>query len=132
MVPFDHGKPLVWDATVADTLANSYVSHGSSKYGCAADLAETLKRAKDVNLGEDYIFTPIAFETLGGPGKLTRAFLNDVKKRLKEGTGTSIAGGYFMQQLSLCIQKANASCVLSTVLASTPTADPHLEGPQPM
>ena len=41
--PWKYGKPLVWDVTVVDTLAPSYIATTSSKAGGAAEAAESRK-----------------------------------------------------------------------------------------
>lgn len=115
LVPYKQGKPLVWDATVADTLANSYVDHCAYTRGYAAELAETNKLAKYGALREDYVFTPFAFETLGGPGPKTSVFMKEICKKLHTVTGTTMPGVYFRQQVSLCIQRGNAASVLGTM-----------------
>ena len=43
MIPWQNGKPLVWDATCPDTLAVSYRSQATSSAGAVADLAEGRK-----------------------------------------------------------------------------------------
>ena len=55
---------LVWDFICPDTLAPSYLNQS---YLAAAVKAEANKRLKYVKLANsgDYIFTPIAVETLG-------------------------------------------------------------------
>ena len=44
--PWKFGKALVWDVTVVDTLAQSYVASTSQLAGAAADAAEARKQRK--------------------------------------------------------------------------------------
>ena len=44
--PWQIGKALVWDVTVVDTLAQTYVASTSQLAGAAADAAETRKQRK--------------------------------------------------------------------------------------
>jgi len=118
LVPFEMGRPLVWDAVVTDTLAPSYVSHCAQIPGYAANQAEVNKVAKYRDLREDYSFSPFAFETLGPPGGKTKAFIKDVCKRLKATTGSDLPGLYFKQQISLIIQRGNVASVLGTISPS--------------
>jgi hypothetical protein len=39
LVPWNKGQPLVWDVTVVDTLADSYVLKTSEVSGFAAEMA---------------------------------------------------------------------------------------------
>ncbi|GAU92222.1 hypothetical protein RvY_04334 [Ramazzottius varieornatus] len=46
MIPWKNGKELVWDVTVVDTLAKSYVGKTSEKVGAVAEDAEERKIQK--------------------------------------------------------------------------------------
>ena len=59
------GKPIVWDVTVTSTTADSYVEQSAREAGAASELAATRKTAKYADLSQQYIFCPIAVETLG-------------------------------------------------------------------
>ena len=117
MIPFERGKALVWDGTVVDTLAPSYVDAGSLSPGAAVSRAETLKVQKYNDLAAEYLFSPLAFETLGGPGPLTRDLLMSVGQRLEEATGCHRAGDFLLQKLSLDVQRGNAAAVMGTLQA---------------
>ena len=65
LIPWQVGKNLVWDVTVADTLVNSYLTSTSITAGSAADLAASRKEDKCIDMATNYIFVPMAFETLG-------------------------------------------------------------------
>ena len=111
LIPFQLGKPLVWDATVTDTLAPPYADRCAETQGYAAELTEINKARKYVALREDYIFLPFAFEILGRAGQSTRNFIKDICRRLKDVTGDKQAKRHFKQQLSLCIQRGNVASV---------------------
>ena len=63
--PWKYGKALVWDVTVVDTLAQSYVAATSQLSGAAADAAEARKSGKYESLEQQFIVQPIGFETMG-------------------------------------------------------------------
>ena len=52
LIPWQGGRPMVWDVTVATTLADTYVSASAALAGAAAETAATRKSVK-------YASTPI-------------------------------------------------------------------------
>ena len=115
LIPYHRGKALVWDGTVADTLAPSYVSRGASQPGYAGSVLEQLKLRKYAGLTDEYLFQPLAFETLGGPGPLTTNLLRGVCDRLERAAGDPRAGAFLLQRLSLDVQRGNAAAVMGTM-----------------
>src|SRR6218665_2861681 len=55
----------MWDATVTDTLAASYLPDNSLTARAAAERASTRKTEKYSELPSTHLFTPLALETLG-------------------------------------------------------------------
>ena len=115
LTPFERGQMLVWDATVTDSLAPSMVGTGAARPGHAVALAEAAKCRKYSSVGYPHLFSPLAFETLGGPGVLTKKLLNDVGRKLALATGDKRAGEYLLQRLSLDVQRGNAASVRGTL-----------------
>ncbi|KAM3956108.1 scavenger receptor class B member 1 [Aphomia sociella] len=64
LVPWRHGKSLIWDATCVDTLAVSHIQSTSRVPGGAAATAESLKRRKYAALDEGCVFVPVGVETM--------------------------------------------------------------------
>jgi hypothetical protein len=62
--PWSRGKCLLWDATCADTLANSYVFSPSRSAGTAAFQAEKKKFRKHQGALSHYLFVPCAVEVM--------------------------------------------------------------------
>ena len=62
LIPWRAGRSLVWDATVADTLAASYLA---TTAGAAAEAAATRKQEKYQELSNVHVFIPLALETVG-------------------------------------------------------------------
>jgi hypothetical protein len=60
VVPWQAGKNAVWDVTVADTLAASYVASTSVTAGSAVELAATRKEDKYTELSTTHNFVPLA------------------------------------------------------------------------
>ena len=65
-----NSKPLVWDTTYPDTLAQSYCYANS----CAEAVAEERKPAKYTSLWPSYSFTPVSIKTLGNWEKVAGFF----------------------------------------------------------
>ena len=106
----------MWDNTMLDTLASSYVLL-SRTLGYAVSRAEILKLRKYADLETSYFVFPLTVETLGGPGPTTRTLLVTVGRFVREATGNPRASEYFLQKLSLDVQRGNAAAVLGNMLA---------------
>src|SRR6218665_649061 len=65
LIPWHGGRCLLWDATVTDTVAPSYLPQTSFVAGAAAELAAHRKIAKYSQLITSYNFVPVAFEAMG-------------------------------------------------------------------
>ena len=108
LVPWQTGKPITWDVTVANTLAASYVSASSGAGGAAAELAATNKIAKYADLPASYIFQPIALETLGPINRSAVEFLTELGRRISIASGEEREGMFLFQRLSITLQQYNA------------------------
>ena len=78
---------LVWDVTVVDTVADSYLLASSRAAGAACEQAETRKTAKYTNLGQYHIFCPIALETFGTWGTEANRIISEIGKKIAERAG---------------------------------------------
>ncbi|XP_048479848.1 uncharacterized protein LOC125489131 [Plutella xylostella] len=123
LIPWAHGRPLVWDATCVDTLAASHVPHTSRAAGAAAGTAENLKREKYRSLDSTYLFLPFGVETMGPWGPDAKSLVKEISSRLADVSGDKRAGAYLRQRLSLAIQRGNVASVLGTL-----PQGPGLEG----
>jgi hypothetical protein len=83
LVPWTKGQPLVWDVTIVDTLAGSYVLKTPEVSGFAAEMACKRKHSKYSSIiSSNYIFKGLVFETLGPWFKETIDFINVIGNRL--------------------------------------------------
>src|SRR6218665_3116601 len=64
LIPWQGGRCFLWDATVTDTVAPSYLPQTSSVAGASAELAANRKIVKYSQLTTSYHFVPVAFETM--------------------------------------------------------------------
>ena len=113
--PWKFGEALVWDVTVVDTGAQSYVVATSHQAGAAADAAENRKRSKYRALENQFIVQPIGFETMGSWGAGARSFLTEIGSRIKQATGNVRSMEFLCQRVSIEIQHGNAAAVMGTV-----------------
>ena len=114
------GKCLIWDATVADTLCESYVNSCAKNPGAAAETREKVKNSHYKELANDYCFIPVAVETFGSWGQEGYKLVKEIGKKVMEETGERRSTFYLFQNISISIQRGNAACIIGTV--------PHSEG----
>ena len=60
LVLWNNGRSLIWDATVVDTVAASYVTETVIEAGGTAEKAATKKHSKYIELERTYTVVPIA------------------------------------------------------------------------
>jgi hypothetical protein len=112
--PWSRGRPLLWDVTVVNTIAATYINETSRASGSAADEAERRKHNHYIDLKNNYIFTPLAFETFGAIGPETTIFLKKLGKLMKKNTGEARSLDFLLQRVSIAIQRGNAICIRDT------------------
>ena len=114
LMPWTRGRCLVWDATCVHRLAASYLTTSSTPGAVVATSAESRKLLKYAQLSENYIFQPVALETLGGIGKATWPFIQRIGSLLTGRSGDAREVAYLRQRLGVAVQRGNAACVLET------------------
>jgi hypothetical protein len=115
LIPWNKGQPLVWDVTVVDTLADSYVLKTSEVSGFAAEMACKRKHNKYRSIiSSNYIFKGLSFETLGPWCKETIDFINVIGDRLIAESGDSKSKKFLFERISLAIQRGNAASIRGT------------------
>jgi len=107
-VPWQGGKPAIWDVTVADTLAPSYVKQASILAGAAAEIAETRKETKYRELSTANVFVPIALETLGPIGRKALVFLTEIGRRSSLINDDTRETSFLFQRISVAVQRFNS------------------------
>ncbi len=110
MIPCQGGKNLIWDVTIADTLAASHLPTTSTTAGGAAEFAAERKEDKYAQLTSSYLFTPVSCETVGLMSSKALTFLNDLGRRIASVTGDQREGAFLFQRLSVAIQRFNSVC----------------------
>ena len=121
MIPWRAGRHLVWDATVIDTLAPSYVTATALTAGAAAETAAERKNSKYSALLNTHFFVPLAFETLGPVNDTGLHFISDLGRILTQSSGDKREVSFLRQRLSITIQRYNSVACRSTLLTLKPT-----------
>ena len=108
LIPFEGGKPLIWDVTVVCSTAESYLDLAVQGPGVVAEMAASRKEAKYINLQHHYIFQPIAVESLGPLNESACSFLNDLGRRISLCSGDVREKSFLYQRVSVAVQRFNA------------------------
>ena len=108
LIPWRSGRSLLWDSTIVDTLAASYLLDTSVAAGAAAEIAATRKRSKYLELSNTYEFVPLALETLGPINAAGTDFIRLLGRNLTLVSGDPRETTYLFQRLSANIQRFNA------------------------
>jgi hypothetical protein len=115
LVPWIKGQPLVWDVTIVDTLADSYVLKISEVSGFAAEMACKRKHSKNSSIiSSNYLFKGLAFETLGPWCKEAIDFINVIGNRLIAESVDSKSKKFLFERIFLTIQRGNAASIRGT------------------
>ena len=116
-VPWTKGKFLAWDFTCVDTLAPTYRSIATNDVGSIASDAEQQKMTQYSSLAANFLFIPIACETLGGWGPEATRFITALGKRLRSETCEPRAAEFLRQRLSMAVQRGNATSIFDSINA---------------
>ena len=119
LIPWLQGKPLTWDVTAVNTVADSYLLRTAVSAGGAAELAADNKYAKYVTIPSTYLFQPIAFETFRPINASAIDFLSELGRRIQQTSGDVCEGTFLFQRLSIAIQRYNAVAFRGSFSAST-------------
>ena len=111
LTPWQRGKCVAWDVTVADTFANSYLPLTAARAGAAAERAALNKHTKYDHLKNAYTFVPLACEVTGAWSIESIAFIDDLSKKIHAVTGDKRKKSHLFQRLSIAIQRGNAACI---------------------
>ena len=120
MIPWRAGRHLVWDATVIDTLAPSYIQATATTAGAAAEIAAERKNNKYVDLINTHFFVPLALETLGPICSDGLNFLSDLGRILTLSSGELRETCFLLQRLSMTVQRFNSVAFRGTLAEPVP------------
>ena len=114
---------MSWDATVATTLADSYLEDSAAHSGFASESAASKKVAKYSNLPREFIFQPVALENLGPTSSSTAEFFTELGRRIGLVSGDPREEFYLRQRISVCIQRFNAVLLHQSFVDPLPEPD---------
>jgi len=101
VMPWSSGKSLIWDVTVHNTYADSYVQRSSRDMGFVARDAEKLKRFHYFELFDRYIFVPFVIETSGFWGAEALEFTRQIGERISQISGDVRATSFLRQRVAI-------------------------------
>ena len=113
----------MWDATVIDTLAPSYLTASAARAGAAASLAEDRNTQKYRAFLDTNVFIPLACETLGPINTVGLGFISDLGRHLSLATGEPRETSYLLQRISITLQRFNAVAFRGSFIRPTPDTD---------
>ena len=119
LIPWQRGKPLIWDFTCADTLCQSYITRTRRQVGAAASGRESSTRLKYRSLENEFCFYPISIETMGPWGDDGKKLINEIGKKLIESTGEKRSKSFLIQRISIANQRGNAASIFGTLPQDT-------------
>ena len=97
LIPWEEGRPLLWDFTCSDTMAPSHRDQATSGPGELAYTAELLKIRKYSSLTSTYSFAPICIETMGAWGEGAKGIIKKIGQRVRGATGESRSTAFLIQ-----------------------------------
>ena len=115
LVPWKRGRSLIWDATCVHRLSASYTAAARQEGAAVANIAEKRKTDKYTSLAGDYYFQPVAIETLGGIGKYTWAFTQDLGQSISMETQDKREASFLRQRLNIAVQIGNAAVLAESM-----------------
>ena len=110
LIPWCYGRSAVWDVTVVDTLAKSYLHLTTSTVGGAAEFADSRKLSKYQDLATSYEVIPVAFETMGPMNSTGAEFIKSLGRKLTQRSGDPRETSFLWQRLSIALQRFNVVC----------------------
>jgi hypothetical protein len=123
LIPWRAGRSLVWDATVVDTLAPSYLQATAVTAGAAAEIADSRKTQKYQSLLDIHVFIPLALETLGPINSSGLALITDIGRHLTQATDEVRETTFLFQRLSVTIQRFNAVAFAGSFVDPVPAME---------
>jgi len=88
-------------------LADSYVASAAREARSVAELAATKKEDKYSGLAADYLFQPLAVDTVGPINESASEFFSLLAKKISHHTGDERETAFLFQRVSVLVQRFN-------------------------
>ena len=112
LLPWNTGKPMIWDYTCPVSQASSHIFISSATAGAPA-VAGRHKATKYAVFAQRYDVIPVAIATLRY-GSDASAFIDTLGTRITQATGEPRSATFLRQSISMAIQRGNAAAILGT------------------
>ena len=107
LIPWRTGRSVVWNVTVENTMASSYIGLSSQRAGSVTEAVSTRKEAIYEDISQNHIFVPLAFESIGPVCSQGASFLQELGRRITLVTGDIRETSFLFQRLLVAIQHFN-------------------------
>ena len=114
-------KNVIWDVTVTDTIADSYLYLSAACARSAAKGATSRLEIKYEALNYSDIFIPLAFETYRPINNKVTKFLQELGRRLRIISDDPRESAFFFQRISITLQRFNAIAFSNTLTLASET-----------
>ena len=131
LIPWSHGKSVVWDFTCAHRLATS-MRHLASEPGAPiAAYREGLKalKYKELTMQNSLVFHPESCETFGGFGPQSMDFVKEIGAKIAAKTGDKRASTFLRQRLGIAIQIGNTVAISEAISKYSSASDQEVISP---
>ena len=112
LIPWQEGKCLTWDVTVADTLAATYLASVSTTADSVAEGAASRKDNKYSAFAQSHVCVALAIEALGPINFKGLKLLSELGDRLTAATDDPREASFLFQRILILIP-AFQRCLLS-------------------
>ena len=102
LVPWSADKYVLWNVTIADTMAPSYATISSISAGLVAERSFARKLARYSELAISHSFVSIAMEPFGPICTETLTFLSELRSRISVVTGDMRETTFFFSMSINC------------------------------
>ena len=120
LISWRRGKRVVWDMTVGNTMASSYIGLSSQRAGNIFEATSTRKETKYEDISQSHIFVLLTFESICPVCLQGASFLQELKRRIILVTGDIRETSFFFS-VCLWLFRILTTCCLKIPLLSAVT-----------
>ena len=129
LIPWQSGKPLLWDVTVASTLAGSCMDTTATAAGLVASWSGSRQKDSQIRRSQSTVcFQPVSVENLGPFSSSTLDLLRDLGRRISHISGDDREVLFLFQRISVTIQRFNSVLLHDSFTIDRPGHYSHSAG----